>query len=67
MKMIVINFKLLQILNDLAQRYFFQNLTGTADGIGNDNDQCLHGYLHLFNPSNTTFVKHFIANTTSNQ
>ncbi len=35
----------------------FQYLTG---GTGNDNDQCLPGELWLFNPSSTTFVKHFI-------
>ena len=29
--------------------------------IGNDNDQCLTGTLQLFNPSSTTFVKHFIG------
>ena len=29
--------------------------------IGNDNDQCGSGTLHLFNPSSTTFVKHFIS------
>jgi len=34
-------------------------------GIGNDNDQSGSGTLHLFNPSNTTFVKHFIAHTHS--
>ena len=28
--------------------------------IGADNDQSASGYLHLFNPSSTTFVKHFI-------
>ena len=28
---------------------------------GNDNDQCASGYLKLFNPSSTTFVKHFIS------
>lgn len=27
--------------------------------LGNDNDQCGSGYLHIFNPSSTTFVKHF--------
>lgn len=27
---------------------------------GNDNDQCATGVLHLFDPGNTTFVKHFI-------
>ena len=31
-----------------------------ADTIGNDNDQSGSGFLHLFDPSNTTFVKHFI-------
>ena len=29
--------------------------------IGNDNDQSASGYLHLYDPSNTTFVKHFIS------
>jgi hypothetical protein len=33
----------------------------TTDTLGADNDQCVSGYLHLFNPSSTTFVKHFIA------
>jgi hypothetical protein len=36
----------------------FQRLTGT---VTNDNDQAFSGYLHLFNPSSTTFVKHFLA------
>jgi hypothetical protein len=45
--------------NDMAQ--------GTGDlnillNIGNGNDECGSGYLHLFDPSSTTFVKHFIAN-----
>jgi hypothetical protein len=26
-----------------------------------DNDECLSGYLHLFNPSSTTYVKHYIS------
>jgi len=43
---------------DQAQGTAFQEI---SDGTGNDNDQCVSGYLHLFNPSNTTFVKHFIA------
>jgi hypothetical protein len=30
-------------------------------GIGSDNDQCGSGELILFNPSSTTFVKHFMA------
>jgi hypothetical protein len=28
---------------------------------GNDNDQCLSGILKLYNPSSTTFVKHFLG------
>ena len=31
--------------------------------VGGDNDQCLSGELQLFDPSNTTFVKQFIART----
>jgi hypothetical protein len=37
--------------------------TGTQyvqENLGNDNDQSLSGYLHLFDPSSTTFVKHFL-------
>jgi hypothetical protein len=45
--------------SDLAQGTGFQYL---SDDLGNDNDQSCSGYLHLFNPSSTTFVKHFIAN-----
>ena len=41
---------------DTAQGTGFQTLT---DNTGNDNDQCLSGTLHLFDPSSTTFVKHF--------
>ena len=33
--------------------------------LGNDNDQCCSGELHLFNPSSTTFVKNFIARTSN--
>jgi hypothetical protein len=29
-------------------------------GIGNDNDQTIAGSMQLFNPSSTTYVKHFI-------
>jgi hypothetical protein len=43
---------------DLAQSTSFQNLTT----IDNDNDATGSGTLHLFDPSNTTFVKHFLAN-----
>ena len=33
--------------------------------ISSDNDHGGSGYMHLFNPSSTTFVKHFIARTSS--
>ena len=44
--------------DDLAQGTDHQHL---ANGVGNGNDESLAGELHLFDPSNTTFVKHFIA------
>ena len=43
---------------DLAQSTAFQ---GILRFIGNGNDECGSGTLHIFNPSSTTFVKHFIA------
>jgi hypothetical protein len=43
--------------SDLAQGTAFQQI---SKNIGNDNDQSTSGYLYLFNPSSTTFVKHFI-------
>jgi len=33
--------------------------------INADNDSCCAGTLHLFNPSDTTFVKHFISRMNS--
>jgi hypothetical protein len=42
---------------DLAQSTADQPL---SRGLGNDNDQCVSGTLHIFNPASTTFVKHFI-------
>ena len=48
--------------SDLAQGTGFQHLEEGAS-MGNDNDQCLGGTLTLFNPSSTTFVKHYIART----
>ena len=44
---------------DLGQSTNFANI---VDGVGSDADQNVSGYLHLFNPSSTTFVKHFISN-----
>jgi len=49
---------------DLAQSTDFHFLTGNA-GVGNDNDQSFSGTLHLFDPSSTTFVKHFMCETNS--
>jgi hypothetical protein len=45
---------------DLAQSTAFYNLTS---GIGNSSDESASGSLLIFNPSSTTYVKHFIANT----
>ena len=45
---------------DLAQGTGYQNL---SSGIDADDDGSVSGYLHLFDPSNTTFVKHFISVT----
>ena len=47
---------------DLAQGTGFQPLQ-SGGLIGNGNDECLSGFLHLFNPSSSTFVKHFTATT----
>ena len=44
---------------DLAQSTAFQPL---LYGIGNDADQTCSGTLTIFNPSSTTYVKHFISN-----
>ena len=44
---------------DLAQSTDFQVLT---QAIGAENDESVSGYVHLFNPSSTTFVKHYITN-----
>ena len=44
--------------DDLAQGTGAQNISNLC---GADSDQCVSGYLHLFNPSSTTFVKHFMS------
>jgi len=46
---------------DQAQGTAFQSL---CEDLGNDNDQSYCGELTLYNPSSTTFVKHFIAKGT---
>ena len=47
---------------DLAQSTDFIFHAG-YDLIGSDNDQALSGYMRLFNPSSTTFVKNWIYQT----
>ena len=47
---------------DIAQGTGFQAIiSGGSGGTGNGNDECCSGFLHLFNPSDTTFVKQFIS------
>ena len=45
---------------DLAQGTGFQWL---VPYVGNGNDECMVGELQLFDPSSTTFVKHFTSQT----
>ena len=45
---------------DLAQSTAVQPISG---GVGNGNDESLVGSMILFNPSSTTYVKHFISTT----
>jgi hypothetical protein len=47
---------------DLTQSTAFQSL---IEGVSSDNDSNLSGSLLLFNPSSTTYVKHFISTTNS--
>ena len=46
--------------DDQAQGTAFQQIT---NNVGNANDESLAGTLFLYNPSSTTFVKHFMCNT----
>jgi hypothetical protein len=46
---------------DLAQSTAFQTLF-TSGNLGNGSDESTSGQLKLFNPSSTTFVKHFMSN-----
>ena len=47
---------------DIAQGTGYQNLYFDT---GNGNDEAGSGEMYLFNPSSTTFVKHFIARASS--
>mgnify|MGYP003109078040 FL=1 len=46
--------------DDQAQGTAFQRLN---ESTGSDNDQSISGHMHLFEPSSTTFVKHYISRT----
>ena len=46
--------------DDLAQSTSDQPI---CRGIGGNADESGSGFLYLFNPSSTTFVKHFLSNT----
>jgi hypothetical protein len=48
--------------DDQAQGTSFQRIN---ESTGADNDESISGMLHLFDPSNTTFVKHYIAESSS--
>ena len=51
-------------LDGQAQNTGFLNLNLN---LGNDNDQSLSGSMFLFDPSSTTFVKHFMTNVQYSQ
>ena len=48
--------------DDQAQSTDFIHI---AQRVGNGNDESISGELELFNPSSTTFVKHFMARTST--
>ena len=47
---------------DLAQSTDDQNI---SVNVGNGNDESVSGEMYLFNPSSTTFVKHFMSTTST--
>ena len=47
---------------DLSQSTDDQNITVN---VGNGNDESASGQMYLFNPSSTTFVKHFMSDTST--
>jgi len=57
--------------NDSTPIFLYRDLdlaNGTGEqsiavGCGNDNDENICSIIHLFNPSSTTFVKHFLIDT----
>ena len=51
--------------DDIASGTGFQTLC-SGDNMGLENDENFAGYLHLYEPSSTTSVKHFMARTMFN-
>jgi hypothetical protein len=45
--------------NDTYDSHGNTGLVNLLHSVGNDNDQCCGGRLKIYNPSSTTFVKHF--------
>ena len=45
--------------SDLAQSTAYQNISQDPEGTGTESEAAGSGTLFLFNPSNTTYVKHF--------
>ena len=52
--------------NDLAQSTSNQRLTELIPSLSGENDMCASGYLHLFNPSSSIYVKHFLSSVQAN-
>ena len=50
---------------DLAQSTSNHNIVGAGSDLGNANDDSCSGEIFLFNPSSTTFVKHFMTKANS--
>jgi hypothetical protein len=48
--------------HDIAQGTTYQSITHS---IGNEADESASGYLQIYNPSSTTYVKHFIASSST--
>ena len=51
---------------DLAQSTADHNIVGAGSDLGNANDDNCAGEVYLFNPSSTTYVKHFLTKASSN-
>lgn len=52
--------------NDLAQSTSYQRLTELIPSSAGEDDMCVSGNLQLFNPSSSTYVKHFLSSVQAN-